>query len=584
MTTLITLNFAGNFDNGFSITLLEEGKNSQYEVNLEANPKLKVEFQKWQQNYLNSLRVARGEYIEPEDEFPQQNFIKNFKSWLRILVSKIREIINNQDQEVGVVIRSDDDVIIRLPWHELEDDLFRNQNCFGHSIITIGHTSFNYIPRNKTHKYPKIRMLAVFGDSEGIDTKFDENELKNLDSSNDLELKVLPNPTKQELKDAIEDKKGWQIFFFAGHSSNGSFKINKDENIEIKDLRFCIDNAIRQGLRLVFFNSCDGLKLAQQLGDHNLPQTIVMRENVPDKAAQEFLKIFINNFAERGKSLYSSMLEARDALGNFEEEFPGIKALPIIYQTSNEKPLCWKDMKMPDWMKFFHNIKDKVIHFKNQKVESWNDFWKKERQELKFRFKIRFLAVIITFMISYVFFQDPKPDKPVIIFEIDKQIQKHDSITTYSLTAKLSDKDYPNINLIRFYPKVTNKLEKAIFLYDKYPPIDLVKSKYNAIFYEISKLDLQKSLGEEKNNKFKFEFSNKIKDFTFNFIYKDIETDAKFGCKILINNQNELPCEIKEKSYSSFFTLPWWLFASVISFIFILVIEMIFYHEPDDPF
>jgi hypothetical protein len=361
-TTLITLNFVGNFDNGFKVTLREEGKDWQSHFKLNSDPELKEEFEKWQQHNLNSLRIARGEYIEPEEvirynEFSQDDFIQNFKSWLTTLSLKIRERINDQDKEVGVVIQSDDDVIIRLPWHELEEDLFKDKNCFGNSTITLGR--LHNFPKKKEGKYSKIKMLAVFGGSKGIDTNFDKQILENL-KSKDLELTSLINPTKQELKDAIADRQGWHIFFFAGHSSDGSFKINKDENIDINDFKYCIYKAIHQGLRLMILNSGDVLKLAQQL--ENLPQTIVMRQNIPDKAAQKFLKVFINNFVGRGKSLYSSMLEARNELGKFEQQFPGIKSSPIIYQISNEHPLSWRDIKISENISFFNYIKNKFFH------------------------------------------------------------------------------------------------------------------------------------------------------------------------------------------------------------------------------
>lgn len=46
---------------------------------------------------------------------------------------------------------------------------------------------------------------------------------------------------------------------------------------------------------IAIFNSCDGLGLAQELADLHIPQMIVIKEPVPDKLAQEFLKYFLNH-------------------------------------------------------------------------------------------------------------------------------------------------------------------------------------------------------------------------------------------------------------------------------------------------
>ncbi|MEO0969096.1 MAG: CHAT domain-containing protein, partial [Cyanobacteria bacterium J06639_18] len=75
------------------------------------------------------------------------------------------------------------------------------------------------------------------------------------------------------------------------------------------------------GLKLAIFNSCDGLGLAKELGDLNIPQTIVMRENVPDIIAHEFLKNFLKSFAA-GESLHLAVRYARLQLQGLEDNFP----------------------------------------------------------------------------------------------------------------------------------------------------------------------------------------------------------------------------------------------------------------------
>ena len=60
-------------------------------------------------------------------------------------------------------------------------------------------------------------------------------------------------------------------------------------------------------LKLVIFNSCDGLGFAQQFANLGLPYIIVWHEAVPGKIAQDFLKYFLRSFSG-GKFLFASVV------------------------------------------------------------------------------------------------------------------------------------------------------------------------------------------------------------------------------------------------------------------------------------
>jgi CHASE2 domain-containing sensor protein len=70
---------------------------------------------------------------------------------------------------------------------------------------------------------------------------------------------------------------------------------------------------------------------------------IVMREPVPDRVAQEFLKHLLSAFAG-GKPLYLSVREARERLQGLEDHFPCATWLPVICQNSAEVPPTWQDL------------------------------------------------------------------------------------------------------------------------------------------------------------------------------------------------------------------------------------------------
>jgi DNA polymerase III delta prime subunit len=190
----------------------------------------------------------------------------------------------------------------------------------------------------------------VIGNNENINLKFDEQAVNEL-LQKEADIIPLYQPTREELFRKIKDQQGWHIFFFTGHSDSddkgeiGTLHINnyEDENestITIKEISNAFEDAINNGLQLAIFNSCDGLGLAYQLAELNLPQSLVMREEIPDKVAQQFLKDFITNFSQ-GKSLPSSVLEARGNLQTLEKYYPGVCWLPVIYQNPGVIPFSW---------------------------------------------------------------------------------------------------------------------------------------------------------------------------------------------------------------------------------------------------
>jgi len=64
MAKLITLNFSGDFDKGFEITLRDEGTDLSQEVaSLSSNPILPEKYQAWRKNHIENLDTPRGRAI-----------------------------------------------------------------------------------------------------------------------------------------------------------------------------------------------------------------------------------------------------------------------------------------------------------------------------------------------------------------------------------------------------------------------------------------------------------------------------------------------------------------------------------------
>ena len=249
----------------------------------------------------------------------------------------------NPSSRVRLIIQAEEISMRRLPWHKW--DFF---NDYRTAEVAISNPEGNRIEKANSAR-SQIRILAILGNDKGIDVEADR---KFLESLPEAETVFLVKPTRQELDKSLWDEKGWDILCFSGHSESkpdgntGYFMLEDKRGLPIKltidELENALREAIRQGLQLAIFNSCDGLGLARQLADLHIPQIIVMREPVPDKVAQEFLKNFLGLFS-RGKSLYVSVRKAREMLQGLEDEFPCASWLPVICQNQAEMPKTWQE-------------------------------------------------------------------------------------------------------------------------------------------------------------------------------------------------------------------------------------------------
>ena len=363
----------GNFEHGFPLTL--EIKKDEYPFQVifsnvgklpsAVNPNIQKYLQQWQSDYTkwvksmksstkNNPRIKKdGTGGTKFNDESAKNLALKFNQWLESLEELWQEkILNplrvnlNEDDEIRLIIRTDNPDLRRLPWSAWK--LFEKE--YKNAEISLAASTVK-VPKIKLNSSDNslVKILAVFGNSEGIDTNFDQEVLTKLKGRN-AHITFLEQPTKIRLLNYLRQETGWDIFFFAGHSSTlangeiGKLEINENESLSIDDLKNAMKEAIAQGLQLAIFNSCDGLGLANQLAKLYLPQSIVMREIVPDAVAQQFLEDFLTDFSNN-KSLYMSVRNARGKLEDAKnQEFPGISWLPIICQNTTVQPPTWESL------------------------------------------------------------------------------------------------------------------------------------------------------------------------------------------------------------------------------------------------
>jgi branched-chain amino acid transport system substrate-binding protein len=285
----------GNFEQGFPVIVRigEDGQRHSAEITSEQfptfppAPDIPERYQNWRSTYCKLGHVQR--IILPPSQITNVSsreecdnaasaLVSSLNNWLnqpsvlqleRLLLHKV-----NESEKVRFIIKTQNPWLRRLPWHLW--DFF--QTCFPQSEIAL---STDYQPSAQNLKSP-VKILALFGHSEGINTKKDLDTLTKLQGA---KIEILQEPSKKELINKLRSQP-WDILFFAGHSSSengdhsGEIQINQQETLSLQSLRNSLRYAVQKGLKLAFFNSCDGLGLANSLADLKIPYIVVMREPV----------------------------------------------------------------------------------------------------------------------------------------------------------------------------------------------------------------------------------------------------------------------------------------------------------------
>lgn len=360
---LVVLKFNGDLQQGLQV-MLEIGRDgarpsTELVGALPPNPELVQHLLAWQQIYrsLNSDTVSVNSRIDPRQivyggsvnrlndcrksalQLQQQmtHWLES-SSFLR-LDRRLREALN-KNESIRVLIRTQDPQLRRLPWH-LWDFIDRYSKSETGLSSTLSEQV--EIESHSALDCPKVKVLAILGNSQNINVQADSQFLQALPNA---EVSFLVEPSRQKIDEQLWEQK-WHILFFAGHSTTegdrGFIHINPHEKITLEELKYGLKRAIAQGLQIAIFNSCDGLGLAQVLEALHIRLMIVMREPVPDLVAQEFLKHFLSAYSG-GKSLYLSVREAKERLHSMEDRFPCASWLPTIVQNSAEIPPIYREL------------------------------------------------------------------------------------------------------------------------------------------------------------------------------------------------------------------------------------------------
>ncbi|HEY9829148.1 MAG TPA: CHASE2 domain-containing protein [Stenomitos sp.] len=346
----------GSFEQGFPVTLQmgEDERHPSLEIigKLPPIPEIPQSYKTWSTTYRNlggpsrleAPAAQRTHFSSIESCCSAAQILRDrLNNWLysepfRPIREKLLEQLMPSD-EIRLIIQTNDIWLKRLPWH-----LWDFCDRYPKAEIALSPLGF---PAHETifSSHAQVKILAILGNSKEINIQADRLLLERLPNA---EVRFLVEPQRHELSEELWNQ-DWDILFFAGHSSShcngetGRIYLNQTDSLTFTELKNAVRKAVNRGLKIAIFNSCDGLGLAKDLVDLNIPQVIVMREPVPDRISQEFLKYFLNAFS-RGESFYLAVREARERLQGWEDRFPCATWLPLICQNPAVVPPTWRDL------------------------------------------------------------------------------------------------------------------------------------------------------------------------------------------------------------------------------------------------
>ncbi|HEY9801925.1 MAG TPA: ABC transporter substrate-binding protein [Leptolyngbyaceae cyanobacterium] len=344
----------GSFDEGFSVKLLilKDGRTIQEDDDLPIippAPQMPQLYHDWHEISLRNSRQLQAVPAQVTNVGAWKQTVKDLEKtcdqWFKnYAFNSLRDrILANTrvsaDQSVPIIIRckTKDEILRRLPWHTW--DLFTRLHSAEFALFT------GFRQPVSTLEAP-VKVLAIFGSSQGdLQLEKDEAALKLLEQRG-AQITKISEPDEETLSHLLFDQ-NWQILFFAGHSSSeecsGLIQINDSKSLSLDTLRKSLTTAVRRGLKLAIFNSCDGLGIADFLADLKVPSVIVMREPVPDKIAHRFLLYFLQEFSE-GTPLCLAVRKARDRLEYLQENFPAATWLPTVCLNPNQSEFVWPNI------------------------------------------------------------------------------------------------------------------------------------------------------------------------------------------------------------------------------------------------
>ena len=181
----------------------------------------------------------------------------------------------------------------------------------------------NQAPASQARDLPirarKPRLLLLLGSEQKLNLNSEVERLEQLQDAGRIDLRLLRGPSSSTpaLRSALAETAGWDALLYLGHSSSGPdgglLHLGDGSQLSGQALQKDWALAANYGLRLVLFNSCSGLPLAQQAVRAGLDWTVCFLEPVPAKAAAIAFEALLQAM-EAGCDLIAAIAGARTTL------------------------------------------------------------------------------------------------------------------------------------------------------------------------------------------------------------------------------------------------------------------------------
>jgi WD40 repeat protein len=242
------------------------------------------------------------------------------------------------DGEVDFIVRSRSKILMRLPWNSILQPLL---DLYSQAEVSISLAP--NVTKDRTDLEAVVSVLSILASAQGI--KIDRSK-EYLNALPYTQSEFIIAPTYRDFVDRLTQK-SWSVVlissYISGYLPNNRIYLNHHDTISIGELKDRLRTAVDKGLKVLILNCGDGIELASELIDLQIPDLIVMREAVQDQVAQEFVKLLLKAFSG-GKSIQLAVREARERLQSIEKVVPGASLLPIICQPIPNRESSWQQI------------------------------------------------------------------------------------------------------------------------------------------------------------------------------------------------------------------------------------------------
>jgi hypothetical protein len=246
----------------------------------------------------------------------------------------------NSSAPIIVTILANQATIWQLPWY-----LWHFFDDYPQAIELFSKPRSVDVTRHQPKRNGQVNIMAVFGEDAALNLQNDRADLRSILGVNNIEF--IEQPSAAVISANLTRELGCDIFWFGGHgdSIEGEGIIYLDERtpLEISVLKREFQIAVDRGLQIAVFNCCSGLGLAEQLIDVNIPYIIVMRVEIPNYLAKQFLQDLLIRYRQ-GADFTQAFKFARHQL-SLASSSKFANWLPVLFHNPLSKSVTWQDLK-----------------------------------------------------------------------------------------------------------------------------------------------------------------------------------------------------------------------------------------------